>query len=59
MLATDITVAVPELQIPAYFLHGIYDYTVAYPLTKAYFAQLRAPLKGFLHIRALGAQPHF
>jgi pimeloyl-ACP methyl ester carboxylesterase len=47
MLATDITAAVPELQIPVYFLHGIYDYTVAYPLTKAYFAQLRASLKGF------------
>jgi pimeloyl-ACP methyl ester carboxylesterase len=47
MLATDITAAVPELRIPAYFLHGIYDYTVAYPLTKAYFAQLKAPRKGF------------
>ena len=47
MLATDITAVVPELQIPIYFLHGIYDYTVAYPLTKAYFAQLRAPVKGF------------
>ncbi len=47
MLATDITTVVPELQIPAYFLHGVYDYTVAYPLTKAYFEQLKAPLKGF------------
>ncbi len=47
MLGTDITVAVPELRIPAYFLHGVYDYTVAYPLTQAYFAQLKAPVKGF------------
>jgi len=27
MIATDLTVKVPKLDIPAFFLHGIYDYT--------------------------------
>lgn len=47
MLTTDVTASVPELCIPTYFLHGIYDYTVAYPLTRAYYGQIKAPLKGF------------
>ncbi len=59
MLGTDITVAVPELRVPAYFLHGVYDYTVAYPLTKAYFAQLRAPLKGFYTFEHSAHSPIF
>lgn len=59
MLGTDITVAVPELRIPAYFLHGVYDYTVAYPLTQAYFAQLRAPLKGFYTFEHSAHSPIF
>lgn len=59
MLGTDITVAVPELRLPTYFLHGVYDYTVAYPLTKAYFAQLRAPLKGFYSFEQSAHSPIF
>lgn len=59
MLTTDITAAVPELRIPAYFLHGIYDYTVAYPLTKAFCAQLRAPLKGFYTFEHSAHSPIF
>ncbi len=59
MLATDIRVAVPELQIPTYFLHGVYDYTVAYPLTKAYFGQLRAPVKGFYTFEHSAHSPIF
>ncbi|MFN8469142.1 MAG: hypothetical protein U0X20_26530 [Caldilineaceae bacterium] len=43
MLATDITAAVPELKIPAYFLHGIYDYTVAYPITISWPHSSRRP----------------
>ena len=59
MLATDITAAVPELQIPTYFLHGVYDYTVAYPLTQAYFEQLRAPVKGFYTFEHSAHSPIF
>jgi pimeloyl-ACP methyl ester carboxylesterase len=47
MLMTDLAVEVPELQLPAYFCHGIYDYTITYNETKEYFGKLRAPLKGF------------
>ena len=47
VLKTDITVAVPKLDIPVYILLGKYDYTTSYALAKAYFQQLEAPLKGF------------
>jgi pimeloyl-ACP methyl ester carboxylesterase len=47
MLATDLTERVPELDLPAYFLHGICDHTISYELAKAYAEKLRAPLKGF------------
>jgi pimeloyl-ACP methyl ester carboxylesterase len=47
MLATDLAERVTELALPAYFFHGIYDYTVNYQLAKDYFERLKAPLKGF------------
>jgi pimeloyl-ACP methyl ester carboxylesterase len=47
MLATDLAERVPELSLPAYFLHGIHDYTVSYQLARQYEAGLVAPLKGF------------
>jgi pimeloyl-ACP methyl ester carboxylesterase len=47
MLATDLAGRVTELALPAYFFHGIYDYTVSYQLAKDYAAGLKAPLKGF------------
>jgi pimeloyl-ACP methyl ester carboxylesterase len=47
ILTTDIATQVPEIKIPIYFFHGIYDYTVSYPLAKKYFVQIKAPIKGF------------
>ena len=47
MLVTDLAGRVTELALPAYFFHGIYDYTVNYQLAKNYFDGLKAPLKGF------------
>ncbi len=47
ILATDLTGQVQELEIPVYFFHGIYDYTVSYVLARDYFEKLKAPLKGF------------
>ncbi len=47
VLRTDVTVNFPKLDIPVYFLHGRYDYTVSRELAKAYLQQLQAPLKGF------------
>ncbi len=46
-IATDLTQLVTELSLPAYFFHSRYDYTVSCPEAKAYFARLKAPLKGF------------
>jgi len=45
--ATDLTPKVKELKLPVYFFDGKYDYTCNYSLAKAYFEQLKAPLKGF------------
>jgi pimeloyl-ACP methyl ester carboxylesterase len=47
MLATDMAKQVPLLNVPVYFFHGIYDYTVSYTLAKEYFEKLNAPFKGF------------
>ena len=47
VLSSDLSKQVPELKIPVYFFHGIYDYTVSYTLAKDYFEKLKSPVKGF------------
>lgn len=59
MLTTDLTQQLPELTIPVYFFHGIYDYTCSYPLAKAYFENLRAPVKGFYTFENSAHSPMF
>ena len=59
MLATDLSKAAPELAIPAYFLHGIYDYTCSYTEAKAYFEKLKAPVKGFYTFERSAHSPIF
>jgi pimeloyl-ACP methyl ester carboxylesterase len=59
MLATDVATEVPQLDIPVYFIHGKYDYTVAYPQTKAYFEHLKAPQKGFYTFEQSAHSPFF
>ncbi len=44
---TDLTKVVPRLDVPVYFLSGIYDYTVSYTGSKDYLAKLHADVKGF------------
>ena len=46
-------------EIPVYFFHGKYDYTVSYPLAKAYLDQLRAPTKGFYTFEYSAHSPMF
>lgn len=58
-LATDLTKEVTRLEIPVYFLHGAYDYTVSYALAQAYFEQLDAPLKGFYTFERSAHSPLF
>ena len=59
ILATDLAKQIPEITIPIYFFHGIYDYTVSYPLAKNYFDQIKAPLKGLYTFYHSAHSPHF
>ena len=59
MLATDLSQAIPMLDLPVYFFHGIYDYTCSYPLAKSYFEKLTAPLKGFYTFTQSAHSPIF
>lgn len=46
-ITTNLNQTVPGLEIPTYFLEGVYDYTCSYTEAKAYFEKLNAPVKGF------------
>lgn len=59
MLATDLSIKVTKLDIPVYFLSGIYDYTVNYTLAKEYFAKIQAPVKGFYTFEQSAHSPIF
>ena len=59
MQTTDLAQQVTKLEIPVYFLHGIYDYTCAYPLAKEYFEKLEAPVKGFYTFDGSAHSPMF
>jgi len=59
ILATDLVKQVPELKIPVYFFHGIYDYTVSYNLAKNYFEKIKAPVKGFYTFEKSAHSPMF
>jgi pimeloyl-ACP methyl ester carboxylesterase len=59
MIATDLTIQIQTLDLPVYFFHGKYDYTVSYPLAKAYFDELQAPIKGFYTFEHSAHSPMF
>ena len=59
MIATDLARQVPQLGLPVYFLHGIYDYTCSYTEAKAYLEHLKAPLKGFYTFEQSAHSPMF
>ena len=58
-LSTDLTRTVTHLDIPVYFFHGVYDYTVSYPLARSYYERLDAPVKGFYTFRHSAHSPLF
>jgi len=58
-LSTDLSKKVTRLEIPVYFLHGVYDYTVSYPLARSYFERLEAPVKGFYTFKQSARTPFF
>ncbi|MEY4550013.1 MAG: hypothetical protein RL685_6208 [Pseudomonadota bacterium] len=59
MVATDLRQHVTEFEIPIYFFHGVYDYTVSYTLSKSYFDSIKAPVKGFYAFEASAHSPMF
>jgi pimeloyl-ACP methyl ester carboxylesterase len=59
MITTDLSEQLPELHLPIYFFHGIYDYTCSYTEAKAYFEKLKAPVKGFYTFEQSSHSPMF
>lgn len=59
MLATDMAKQVPKIDIPVYFFHGRYDYTVSFILARDYFEKLKGPLKGFYTFEQSAHSPLF
>lgn len=59
VIKTDIPKKICELEIPVYFLHGEHDYTVSYPLAKAYFDKIKAPKKQFFSFSESAHSPIF
>jgi pimeloyl-ACP methyl ester carboxylesterase len=59
MAATDLTKQVKRLELPAYFMHGLHDWTVNYTLTKSYVERLDAPTKGFYTFENSAHSPVF
>ncbi len=47
ILATDLSQKINRLDVPFYVFHGSMDRTVSYALSKIYFQQVQAPIKGF------------
>jgi pimeloyl-ACP methyl ester carboxylesterase len=59
MLCTDLTKRLPEAGVPVYFFHGVHDHTCSYVEARAYFDELRAPLKGFYSFAQSAHSPVF
>lgn len=59
MYSTDLTVKVPKLDIPTYFMSGTYDYTVSHTLAESYFKKIQAPIKGFYLFKDSAHSPMF
>lgn len=59
MMKTDLSQQVTELQIPVYFLTGVYDYTCNYGLAREYFDKITAPVKGFYVFEQSAHSPVF
>ncbi len=59
ILITDLSQKTNKLDIPVYFFHGKYDYTVSYDLAKMYFEKIQAPKKRFYTFENSAHSPHF
>jgi len=59
ILETDLNKKILTIDIPIYFFHGKYDYTVSYLEAKNYFENIRAPVKGFYTFEQSAHSPMF
>jgi pimeloyl-ACP methyl ester carboxylesterase len=59
MLSTDLAERVPSLEVPTYFLHGVFDRTCSYDLARDYFQRMQAPVKGFYTFEHSAHSPIF
>jgi pimeloyl-ACP methyl ester carboxylesterase len=59
MITTDLTAELTNLEIPTYFISGIYDYTVSHTLARDYLEELQAPVKGFYTFEESAHSPMF
>ncbi|MCL2011388.1 MAG: alpha/beta hydrolase [Cystobacterineae bacterium] len=50
---------IKAIEVPIYFFHGIYDYTVNYSLSKKYYQHITAPVKGFYTFKKSAHSPMF
>lgn len=58
-IRVDLRQTVPRLNLPTYFLHGVYDRTCSYSLALDYFQKLSAPVKGFYRFDNSAHSPIF
>lgn len=59
MMETDLREIVTSVDIPVYFISGIYDYTVNYSLARGYLENINAPIKGFYTFKESAHSPIF
>lgn len=59
VVCTNLFLEIDSLQIPAYFFHGIHDYTTPYPIAIDFFNQLKAPEKEFFTFQNAAHSPVF
>jgi pimeloyl-ACP methyl ester carboxylesterase len=57
--STDLTRRVTELELPVYICQGKYDFTTNHDLARTYWAELRAPAKGFYTFEHSAHSPAF
>ena len=56
-LRTDLTRQIKALDLPVYFLSGAHDLTANYGLSREFFDQIKAPVKGFYTFRNSAHSP--
>ncbi len=58
-IGVDLSQQLTRLNLPVYFLEGVFDYTCSYPLAKDYFQKIQAPIKGFYTFEQSAHSPVF